>query len=55
MVSHRGHQGADQMDVLPAWSCVEMLLWSSLLTYMTYDQKMDLVPLVLAVQKEELG
>jgi hypothetical protein len=54
MFSHTGHQGADEMEVLPACNWKIALEWRSFFTCMTEDQKMDLDPELVAVQKEEL-
>jgi hypothetical protein len=55
MVSQMGHQGVDQMEVLPACIWYVVLLQSSFLTCIREAQKIDLVPVVLVVQKEVLG
>jgi len=43
-----GVHGSDQMEELPPWIWIMQLSESSSLTCKTDDQKMDLVPLVLA-------
>lgn len=45
----------DQIEELPECNWSIVLVLNSCLTYRIEDQKIDLVPLVVAVQKEELG
>jgi hypothetical protein len=53
--SQIGHQGADHIEVLPAWICKVVLLMRSFLTCKTEDHKTDLLALLFAAQKEEVG
>lgn len=54
MESQPLHQGADQIEVLPACNWISVLLIRSYLTCITEDQKVNLGPVFAAVQNEEL-
>jgi hypothetical protein len=50
-----GFQGADHIKVFPAWIWYIEFVLSSCLTCKTKDQKMDLGPWLVAVQKDSFG
>lgn len=53
--SQIGHQGLDQMELLPDWICRVEPAWRSFQTWRIDDQKMEWGPWAPTVQKEAFG
>lgn len=54
MEFRKGHQGVDQIELLPEWIWRTELLKRSFFTYKMDDQKIGRGPVVLVFQKEVL-